>query len=983
MTGESYDEILDAVLEASESGAKSSIEELLARFPGQEANIRKALESFDAYRRLRSAAAGAGSAGSDELVAGDRLGDFEIVDRLASGGMGVVYRARQLSLGRRIVALKVLANDRAGQHGVLRFQREALQLAGLHHPHLAEVYGFGEERGMLFLAMRLVEGANLRDVLEQRAVDRATGHDRRETRLVVERIAEVADALALAHARGLVHRDVKPSNIVLEGGDRAESLHSGAVLVDFGLARPVDERVLTLTGASPATPSYAPPEQLLGQPVDARADVFSLGVTLHDLLSARRPTERMQASAGMEPLRELARDVDADLAAIVARAVDPEARWRYADAAAVRNDLRGWLAGEPVSARSLPWRERAVRSLSRNPRRIARAMVVAVACVVAVVALSVGPGAELQSVSRARERYERGDLREFARAAHDISSLTTKLVGRGDAFGRALERVRSASASDPLRRVLGSLEENDTSSALVKAVTALGAEPETDHELLERFLLACEFDESLRARVRERDVDTWTIFMARLFYERPIESLEEFERSAPYREAVLSAFRRNELSPTARNFVVSALGGVGRTEDAPGLLLESIADPSTPFERVRIHLHNATRILRRARRLGLATSTPFDAYWKALAPVVERLRELDWDSRSYAGHSELIAIVTDLALTQRAAGLPLPALTRWPPSNARIALDRAVVTNLDGWALPLAAAEDPWFIAHISGPGFDAFASTQSARELGQLAALLNGRPDLEARCRERAGLVGEQGWRAAYDDGVARSLAALRGEHAEELLDADTRLGWRPASYDLTPLPGQRSAAENAPRLEWPELKQLPADENASMAALLATLPLHSLSVLEFLEPDAVWWVREGEARWCGAAHAPRGIATTLDHQGGKHFTRMHAFGTSELELAFDVDSNSLGLRRVLVLSLQSNGRNGYPNLGEAHLQVLLNETELATTSAIRNDGTRVPIALPISMVYAGVNRVRLRLLATSTTPLRVHDARVVTLRP
>jgi serine/threonine protein kinase len=971
MNDHEYDAILDEILEAGERGAELSFEELLAAHPGQEADIRRALSSFDGYRRFREEAARPDGAAAGELAAGERLGDFEIVDRLAAGGMGVVYRARQLSLGRRIVALKVLASSSAGLHGAARFQREALQLAGLHHPHLAEVYGFGEAQGRLFLAMRLVEGANLRDILEQRATQRDAGNDPRELRRVVERVAEVADALALAHARGLVHRDVKPSNIVLEESDRSAPLRNGAVLVDFGLARPVDERVLTLSGASPATPSYAPPEQLLGQAVDARADVFSLGVTLHDLLSARRPTERPQASAGLEPIEQLAPSVDRDLAAVVTRAVDPEARWRYPDAAAFRDDLRAWLAGAPVSARSLPWRERALRSLARNPRRIVRATILAAALIVAVVGFSLGPGAELQELRKARDRYARGDLLEFARAANDLSGVTATLVGRGDTFGGALARVRTAKHDDPVRRTLDALEANDVCGALVEAATTLGGERNADNELLERSFLACELDAAMRARLRERDVDMWAILLARLFYERPVESLLELERCEAYRDALTSAWARSDLSATARSYLATAWGGLGAPEYGVLALLPPIVPPETSLEQVRLHLHNTTRILRRAVVMGIADRTPFEACWSCLEPIAERIHELDEHDQPHSIVAELMDAVTALVFAHRSSGsLPPPfvqwrALERWRDMQGRSP------GWWNAWSRPLAAAQAPELLERLTQHDPTAFLDAHDSAQLGWMSGAVTSRAGLPLSLEQFVASHRPPDERKVFADAAATALEAARGRVQKEVLDADTLFGWKPSSAELETLSGRRDP-DGAPDYgPMPSVEFDPVEHR------------ESLSVVEVRTPDAEWWFRAQEARWRGDAQPPRAVAARIETDGDEHFLVLHAFGLSELELSFVIAKNSLALPRWLVLRLQTNGRNGYPNLGDSWLQVSLNDAALDSTSAFRDHPTQMPIALPWSGLRTGVNRVRLRLLATSTTPLRVHDARVTTARP
>lgn len=969
MSDVDYDEILDALLESAAQGAPATKAELLARFPAKLEAIERALASYEAYQRLRAGALGEAAPPLSELLAGERLGDFEVVDRLASGGMGVVYRARQLSLGRRIVALKVLATERAGAHGVARFQREALQLAGLHHKHLAEVFGFGEARGMLFFAMRLVEGANLRDVLEHRAVQRSTGSDPREVRLIVERIAEVADALALAHSRGLVHRDVKPSNIVLEGLDRSAALRNGAVLVDFGLARPVDARVLTLSGASPATPSYAPPEQLLGQLVDTRADVFSLGVTLHDLLSSRRPTERLQASAGLEPIRELVPELDHDLAAVISHAVDPEARWRYADAAAFRDDLRAWLAGEPVSARSLPWRERTLRTFARHPRRIARVVLIGLLLVAAVIGLSLGPGAELQRVRSARERFEQGDLLEFAREAADVSSWTVGLLGQRDPFSVALQQVRGARASGALHRAIEALGANDMSGALVVAATALGSTPDADRELLERFFLACETSEPLRARMREVDLETWALLIARLFYERPVDSRDGIERYASFHEAVLSAWRRPELSQNARNYLATALGGVGGHHDGALVLLEACSAPETALETVRLHVHNAARVVRRHQQMGLVAELPFDAYWRALTPIAERLRELSPSGSPYGLDDDLNSVIVALIIAQRSLGASPPGFSQWLPPLEWERFVNFECAHLSFWPRALAAAHAPELIEHLQRAEESCFVQQTDSEALGWMGGLLDERADIAKLLEEFVRAHRAPGELAKFDGALAEARAALKGLYSAEQLDSDTLFGWRPQSAELTVLPGRIASAP--PPRDW-----APAIE-------IADVHPNSLTALEILPAEAAWWSNDHEVLWSGAAHAPRARAVTIEREDElQQFVRLHSFGASEIELAFTVDAQTLAVSRTLLLDLQINSRDAYPSNGSSSLQVLLNGVALTTTSAIRWHSTAVPIALPVTHVRGGLNRIQLRLLATSTTPLRVHGVRIVPLQ-
>src|SRR5262245_60793185 len=187
--------------------------------------------------------------------------------------MGVVFLAEQGSLG-RLVALKVVRPERSGSaEAAARFQREAQAIARLRHPSVVSVHGTGEDRGVRWIAMELVPGRGLDEILREAAA--------REERLplpkVLQWIAGIARGLDTAHRAGIVHRDVKPSNIRITPEDRA-------LLVDFGLARELGGDALTRSGEFRGTPIYASPEQISGRlgEVDARSDVYALGVTLYE-----------------------------------------------------------------------------------------------------------------------------------------------------------------------------------------------------------------------------------------------------------------------------------------------------------------------------------------------------------------------------------------------------------------------------------------------------------------------------------------------------------------------------------------------------------------------------------------------------------------------------------------------------------------------------------------------------------------------------
>src|SRR5262245_57221601 len=215
------------------------------------------------------------------LAAATRLGPYEIVSALGAGGMGEVYRARDTRLGRD-VALKVLPISRFDDPAlVARFEREAQALAALNHPHIASIYDVVDAGDYRAIVMELVGGSTLAEVIARGAVP---------IRAAIGYAADIADALSAAHALGIVHRDLKPENIVITGNGSAK-------LLDFGIAKlghsddesPDHSTKAALTGAHAlvGTLRYMSPEQANGRPVDARTDIFSFGVVLHEAISGR------------------------------------------------------------------------------------------------------------------------------------------------------------------------------------------------------------------------------------------------------------------------------------------------------------------------------------------------------------------------------------------------------------------------------------------------------------------------------------------------------------------------------------------------------------------------------------------------------------------------------------------------------------------------------------------------------------------------
>jgi eukaryotic-like serine/threonine-protein kinase len=295
------------------------------------------------------------------------LGNYEILDEIGRGGMGVIYRARQRH-SRRIVAVKRVLSYHADSHETLmRFRREAEAVASLDHPNILPIYEVSEsEDGLPFFSMKFAKGGSLHD---------AGSSLRKEPRKCVQLMAKVARAVEYAHGRGILHRDLKPGNILLD--ERGEPLVS-----DFGLAKWLEaNKDLTKSLTTFGTPGYIAPEQAEGAAADLTpaADVYSLGAILFDLLTGRPPflganalSVIRQASQTPAPkLRALTHSHDRDLETICARCLERDPKARYQSAGDLANDLERWLDGRPIVARPVSALTRLGRWSRRNPKLVA------------------------------------------------------------------------------------------------------------------------------------------------------------------------------------------------------------------------------------------------------------------------------------------------------------------------------------------------------------------------------------------------------------------------------------------------------------------------------------------------------------------------------------------------------------------------------------------------------------------------------------
>jgi eukaryotic-like serine/threonine-protein kinase len=286
---------------------------------------------------------------------------YEILEELGRGGMGLVYKARQVGLN-RIVALKmILAGGHASDADLARFRAEAEAIARLRHPNIVQIYEVGEIGGLPYFSLEFCSGGSL---------DRKANSTPLSSREAAVLVARLAGAVQEAHQQGILHRDLKPANVLLDEDSTPK-------ITDFGLAKRIDGPPgQTASGAVLGTPSYMAPEQAAGKPreIGAAADIYGLGAILYELLTGRPP---FRAATPMDtllqalqnepaPPRLLNPQVERDLETISLKCLEKDPTHRYRSAKFLAEDLERYLAGEPISVRSVNIMERVARTLQRS-----------------------------------------------------------------------------------------------------------------------------------------------------------------------------------------------------------------------------------------------------------------------------------------------------------------------------------------------------------------------------------------------------------------------------------------------------------------------------------------------------------------------------------------------------------------------------------------------------------------------------------------
>jgi WD40 repeat protein len=338
---------------------------------------------------------------------------YEVLCELGRGGMGVVYKARQIEAGRLVALKMVLAGAQARPADLARFRAEAEAIARLQHPNIVQVFEVGHHGGLPFFSLEFCAGGSLKRRLA------VTPLPPREAAALVEQLAR---AMHAAHQKGVVHRDLKPANVLLGEGGTPK-------VTDFGVAKRLGDAGLTLTGTVVGTPSYMAPEQARGrgEEVGPAADVYALGVMLYECLTGRPPfqaattLETMRQVCTQEPVppRSLNPPVPRDLDTVCLKCLRKDPARRYASALDLAEDLRRWQNGEPIEARPVGLPERAVKWALRRP---AAASLVAVSALAVAALLTGGTWltgelrAERDAAERARgEAADRADEAEAGR----------------------------------------------------------------------------------------------------------------------------------------------------------------------------------------------------------------------------------------------------------------------------------------------------------------------------------------------------------------------------------------------------------------------------------------------------------------------------------------------------------------------------------------------------------------------------------------
>ncbi len=351
-------------VELDRIGQRPDLDGWRNRFPDHAARLTKLAQLHDAMADTplvgrSNVGFGSTGPGGEALPLANRFGKYEVIEEIARGGMGVVYRARDIDLDREVALKIVLSGVGSSADEVRRFRAEAETAAKLRHPNIVPIYEIGESNDRLYLAFEYVSGGTLAERIEHKPIS---------ARQAAEMVQSIASAIDYAHSQGVVHRDLKPNNILVD--------NEGIVKVtDFGLAKRVDaDQSITHAGAVVGTPCYMSPEQARGKKVGPAADVYSLGVILYQMLTGRVPFSGVTTAETLEqvqthqpvPLRQLVPTIPRDLETICLKCLEKSIQHRYPSASELAGDLKRFASGEPIHAKPVTMLGQIVKSISRT-----------------------------------------------------------------------------------------------------------------------------------------------------------------------------------------------------------------------------------------------------------------------------------------------------------------------------------------------------------------------------------------------------------------------------------------------------------------------------------------------------------------------------------------------------------------------------------------------------------------------------------------
>lgn len=461
----------DMLSEAYLEGTEDDFETLLKRFPNYADQLRPMLSTLQTL---------AGSAHSDAVnqsplnpaFPNQTLGDYRILREVGRGGMGIVYEAEQISLGRRVALKIVPLATMLDEHHVVRFKNEARAAASFSHPNIVPIHAMGEERGVHYLAMQFIQGRTVADLIESlKLTSPETAHQEFSSETVATAAIEtvtapaqqatlrlnntpadasnsdpywqhiarlgqqIADGLEHAHQCGVIHRDIKPSNILLD--------HQGkAWLTDFGLARLNNESSITRTGDVLGTLRYMSPEQAGGpsRSLDHRSDVYSLGATLYELAALRPLFASEDGGTLLQDVRtrqpkhltRFPNQIPVQLATIIHKSLQKEPEHRYADAKSMADDLQRFVDGEAIEARAPTIWQRVSTWSNRHRTWVAGAAAAVLALLAVGLLLSQRHAAELAVARQRSDRMYRAAKEDLAVAMSLVDDVMRPILSNSN-----------------------------------------------------------------------------------------------------------------------------------------------------------------------------------------------------------------------------------------------------------------------------------------------------------------------------------------------------------------------------------------------------------------------------------------------------------------------------------------------------------------------------------------------------------------------